>query len=460
MTVVLPALSKAFATDISVVIWVTVVYYLVSTGLMLSAGWVGDVLGRKRVLALGFLIFALGAGLSAMAENIYQLIGLRVLTAVGAAGILSSEYAIIAAVFPGRERGRALGINSAIVGLGLALGPLVGGILLDHLGWRSVFYFRAPIALLGVVLTWWLLRDDRGVKGAVQTDVLGGVLLFISLATFLAMVNQGGRLGLGSPVVWVLALAVVILLPLLLKVERRARRPVLDLEFLRKPANALTMLSLIFHYLAWGSFNAVAAFFLLQGKGFSQSMAGLLLATFPFMRFLFGPLAGAASDRVGTRRLIIAGNVLLVVGLLVLSSLDADAGWARILVGFLLMGLGPAVFEPSNTSHFMGSTSRDRLGTASASISTGRQIGLSGGLAVAGAVYAWRKSFYQEGLLASGAGADQANVFAVTWGFRDASLACVAVAALALLASLGSYLATRHAAPQPVLKRAAGPQER
>ena len=148
-----PALVDAFDSDASTVLWVNVAYWVTDVGLLLTLGWIGDMAGRRHVFAMGFVVFTIGALLCAVSPTIWFLIGARVVQAIGTAMILANTYAIITTVFPSNERGKAIGVSIAVVGLGLTSGPFVGGALLDILDWRALYYVRAPVGLLGVVMS-------------------------------------------------------------------------------------------------------------------------------------------------------------------------------------------------------------------------------------------------------------------------------------------------------------------
>ena len=210
-----PALVDAFDSDASTVLWVNVAYWVTDVGLLLTLGWIGDVAGRRQVFAMGFVVFTVGALLCAVSPTIWFLIGARVVQAIGTAMILANTYAIITTVFPSNERGKAIGVSIAVVGLGLTSGPFVGGALLDILDWRALYYVRAPVGLLGVVMSLWLLPRDATSVGNFRMDYLGALVLFAAMAASLLVINQGGRLGFDSTPIIGLAAAAVVTMALL-----------------------------------------------------------------------------------------------------------------------------------------------------------------------------------------------------------------------------------------------------
>lgn len=437
VSVTFPALVKALDTDTSTVLWVTVAYWVTAVGLLLAMGWLSDVVGRRRVFIAGSVLFALGILLSSLSVNIWQLIAFRVFQGVGSSMLLASLNALITASFPAKERGKALGVSGAVVGIGLTTGPLIGGVLLDVIDWRAVFYVRAPIAGAGAALAWWLLPRDRVDRQRFKLDLIGVAALFGTLGSGLLVVNQGGRLGFTSTPVAALLAVVAVCLPVLVWSERRSIRPILDISLLRSSQYTFSLLVLISHYLSHGGILLVAPFFLLDSLDFSASKMGLFLAAFSAGRMFLAPPAGRLSDRFGSRPFLILGNLLLVVSLFSLSRQGTDSNTWALFLALLLGGAGTSLVEPVVTSAIMGSVPRDRLGTASASVALGRQMAFAVGVTVAGAIFAIRERAYLAGHSAEGLGAQAARAEALAEAFGDTLLVGVVLASLAAVFSIG-----------------------
>ena len=428
-----PALVEAFDSDTSTVLWVTVANWVTSVGLLLTLGWLGDVAGRKRVFTLGFVVFALGLLLSAASLNIWQLIGARIFQGVGSSMLLSNLNALIAASFPEGERGKALGISGAVVGVGLSAGPLLGGALLDLLDWRALFYTRAPLGVLGAVLGWWLLPMDRPQGKRPRVDLIGATSLVGTLACFLLFVNQGGRGGFGSLLAVWMALAAGLFLAVLVWSERRSVRPILGTTLFRTRRYTASLLVLGAHYLSHGGIMLLAPFFLIDALGYSATKMGLFVAAFYVGGTFVAPSAGRLSDAVGPRPFLILGNILLAAALLWLSRLGIGTSEVSLLAAMLVAGAGSGFFEPVVTSAIMGSVPGDRLGTASASIAMGRHIAFSVGVAVAGAVFAIRERVH---LVTPDLSDTALEAGAVAGGFGDTLLVSFVMAAVAVALAL------------------------
>jgi len=434
--IALPQLGHVFQAGPNTVVWVWLIYLLIGTGLMLTLGWAGDAFGRKRLYTFGLAIFSLGLGLCSLAQSLIQLVMFRLVQAVGAAMTVATGNAIITASFPSQERGRALGIMGAVVGVGLLSGPALGGILLDLLGWRSVFYLRLPIGIIGVAMARALLKNQFSPKRGQKFDLLGAATLFLALTCLLLAMNRGQSLGWASP--WVVSLGVmsVLLLLLFLFVERRLAQPVLDLRLFRRRLFSAASGSHVFLYMATTAVSFLMPFYLIQGQGLSASKAGLLLVTIPAISLVVSPLSGRLSDRLGTLFLCASGLTLVSAGLFLLSGLGANASIGNVVLRFLVLGVGMALFVPPNTSAIMGSVPSEKLGTASAMVGTLRQVGMSVGLAIASSVFAASQFSHATQLASQGLPEDVIQRLSTVSGVHDAIFAALAIAVIGLVASV------------------------
>jgi EmrB/QacA subfamily drug resistance transporter len=407
----LPELGGVFHVGPATVLWVFLIYLLVGTGLMLIMGRTSDIIGRKHLYTAGFIIFTLGLGLCPLAQNITQLILFRLLESVGAAMLVAMGMAIVTASFPSQERGKALGIVGAAAGIGLTSGPILGGFLIDALGWASIFYVRLPIGVIGSAMAWTMLREQPSANPRGRFDLRGALTLFGFLTCLLLAVNQGQTQGWTSFFVLGLGTAAIVLLFLFLAVEKRTAEPVVDLGLFRDRLFATAAWSHLLFYIAIAAITFLMPFYLIEGIAYSPARAGLLLITIPLLRVIIAPLSGRLYDRLGSFLLCFAGLGLTCLGLFLLSELNNASTAGDVVLRLAITGLGIGLFVTPNTSAIMGVVGRSRLGTASAMVPTVRQIGMSIGLAIAGTVF-------------------------VIAGFHDALLVALIIGALALLVSL------------------------
>ncbi len=450
--VVLPELATAFDAVADDVVWVWLIYLLVGAGLMLSLGWIGDVLGRKRVYTFGLVLFTVGLGLSSISSSLGQLIAFRGVQAIGAAMTVAMSNAIVTASFPAEERGRALGIVAAVVSVGLLAGPMIGGVLVEWIDWRAVFYVRIPVGIVSILLAVPLLKPETVIRSQRSFDRAGATTLFLGLCCILVAVNRGQSLGWVSLPVMGLITAGVVLLLAFARIERTVYDPVLDLSLFSQRVFASASIS---HALFYASTIAVGfgmPFLFLQALSFPASIAGLLLATLPGIRVLVSPVAGRLSDRFGSWRFTLVGMSLIGGGAALMWTIDNSTGtwWLLVLLG--IMGVGMGVFVAPNTSIIMGTVSKARLGTASAMVATTRQVGHSLGLAIAGTAFAHAKLVHLDRLLTQGVTPELAEAKATVAGFH----ATVTVAVVFAIIGVALLLVQKITAPADVSGNACG----
>ncbi len=434
--IVLPHLSDVFQVDPNTVLWLTLIYLLISTGLMLVMGRVGDTIGRKKLFTSGLIIFSVGIGLSSIAQSFIQLLMFRAIQAVGAAMISANVSAILTASFPAEERGKALGIIEAVVGVGLLCGPAIGGLLLDIFDWHAIFYLRLPIGIIGAIVAWTLLKEPSIPKGNNKFDFVGATTIFIILASLLLFVNRGQSLGWTSPFVIGLGTIGIISFIVFLFAEKRVSQPIVDLNLYRIRLFRAASGSQILSFIGSGGLNFLMPFFLIQGLGFSSSKSGLILVTVPAIFAVISPFAGRLSDRVGTLSLCTFGLALASLGFFMMRSIGSDASVVSVVWRLFIIGIGLALFATPNYSAIMGSVPRERLGTASAMIATLRQIGMSTGIALAGTVFTASRLSSAAQLGSQGLKEEAVKELSTVNGFNSAILVAMIFAAIAAVISL------------------------
>ena len=430
VNIALPTLADEFDTTTDAVIWVVLVFVLLGTGLALPFGRLGDLYGRRRLYVGGNLIVALGLLAAGLAPTLAALIFARALQAVGNAMVVSNGNAIVTASFPARSRGQALGIVGAVVGAGLALGPVLGGVLIELFDWRAIFLVRLPLSLLVTFLLWRVLRDSKRGERAGGVDVLGSVALFGMLGSLALAVNRGGAWGWTDPrILGLLALGVA-LAPAFVAIQRRAASPVLELDLFRVRAFSSSVAAAILFFFGFAATLVLMPFYLVGARGFSTLEAGLILAAQPLTLLVFAPFTGRLADRFGPRLLVPLGLTVTSVGLVLLARIDAGTAIPDVALRLALVGLGMAVFQSPNNSTIMGSVPLERLGTASAAIVTARRIGQAAGIAIAGAVFTAAAGASVSDLDETGAAQ---RTLAIVDGLEPALLLAAAAAAAGVL---------------------------
>jgi len=430
-----PRLVQVFDTKPSIVLWVSVAYLLVSVGLMLTIGKMGDYLGRKRIYVAGFTLFTIGLGLCALSQSILQLILFRVIQAFGAAMTVSLSNAIITSAFPSEERGKALGIIGGMVSAGLLSGPVLGGFLLDTFDWQAIFYLRVPVGVLGIAMAMLLLREQTELDKNLKFDLTGAVTLFGSLSCLLMFFNFGGRMGFLSWQALILLCTGIILLGLFIYTERRALQPIIDLNLFRHRLFAAGNVSMGIMFVAISANTFLMPFYLINALSFSASKAGLLFAAVSVTTLLVGPVSGWLSDRIGYRILCTVGMALICISLFLFSRFSINSSEVDIIIRFVILGIGIGMFSSPNNSSIMGSVPRDKLGTGSAMIATTRQIGISSGIAIAGAIFTSRQAYHASQMAQQDISTQLLDKITLVAGFQDALIVSAIFCTIAVVTS-------------------------
>ncbi|MBW1802725.1 MAG: MFS transporter [Deltaproteobacteria bacterium] len=414
-----PALTQFFHRELATVMWVTLAFTLVSSSLMLLLGKTGDLFGRKKIYSIGIAIFTLGLLACALSQSIGQLILFRAFQALGAAMIISCGAAIVTAAFPPNELGKGLGFMGVAVSVGFIIGPVLGGFLLDWLGWRSIFFLRAPLGVITVFMAIWFLKRDEIVGGDNPIDIMGALTSSFGLFFIIFGLSQLKRLGSGSYVVWLLIGIGILILVSFVFIERRAKDPVVDVTLFKDMVFTGAILSLFLFFVAAPSFFILMPFYLIQGIGLAPSSAGLLLSVNSMATIVSGPLGGWFSDRFGAVWPSSLGAGLSAVVFFILLGFDLQTPVNTIILVLILLGLGVGMFNPANNSVIMSAVSRDRLGSTSALVATQRHVGVSIGMTVIGVLFSAKNSAYQAEIMQTGVESAQAARQSISAAFHD-----------------------------------------
>ena len=380
VNVALPAIAAEFSLKTVSLGWVATAYILAAAVFLVPLGRMADIRGRKKFFLLGVSLFTVASVLAAMAPSAAALIAFRALQGLGGAMIFGTSMAILTSVFPPGERGRAIGISTAAVYLGLSLGPVLGGFLVHRFGWRSVFVAVVPVGLAGVVLTLTQLHGEWDEARGEKFDAAGSVVFGLGLAGLMYGFSRLPSLfGAG------LVAAGLALLGAFILWEKRVPAPVLDVRLFR--ANrvfAFSNAAALVNYSATSAVSFLLSLYLQYVKGLPPQKAGLVLVAQPVVMALFSPLAGKASDRIEARIVASAGMAFSSAGLFALVFLGPATSIGFIIAALLGLGFGFALFSSPNTNAVMGSVERRAFGVAASTLGTMRLTGqmLSLGISV------------------------------------------------------------------------------
>lgn len=407
--VALPTIGRAFHTPVDNTEWVLIAYMLVTSSTLVLFGRLGDLWGQKRVYTIGFAIFGASSLACAFAPSFWLLVAARAIQGLGSAMLMSSSPAIITDVFPGRERGRAIGLNGAAVAVGLSAGPVLGGMIITYWDWRWIFLINVPISLIALLTSAFVLRREK--HRDERFDIAGAAIAFTTLFALSLALSRAHVWGWGSPQVVGALVYAAIGIAAFLVIERRVRAPMLDLELFGNRTFAFSVLAATLYFCAMYCVVFTIPLSAQVALGRNGLQAGLLLLPISALNVVLAPAAGALSDRIPARYVSTAGALCFLAGSVLLAMQpDRPLMWA-LYVSLFIAGAGTAVFSQPNNSTIMGHAPPNRRGIAAGILATARTTGQLLGVSVAGAIYFFRSQ--QLGPLAHSYAPAKAVFFAV-----------------------------------------------
>ena len=395
LNVAIPSLVSELGATNSQLQWIVDGYTLVFAGLLLTTGSLGDKFGRKRALRIGIVIFAIGSILSALSGSPTQLIASRSLMGIGGALIMPSTLSILTNVFRDpKERGRAIAIWAGFSGLGVALGPVIGGLLLRHFSWSSVFWVNLPIGATALVLGHFFVPESKDTK-APRLDPIGALLSIVALGLLLFGIIEGPGEGWSSPIVMGSFGVGLVALIGFITWERHSDHPMLDMSFFANPrftaANSAVTLTF---FAMFGSLFLMTQYWQFV-HGYTPLQAGVRLIPYAMAMMFTAPLSARIVEKLGTKRVVTLGLCIISLSMLLLSTIHRDSSYFRVIVNMCFMAVGMGLTMAPATESVMGSLPREKAGVGSAVNDTTRQVGGALGVAVVGSLVA---SVYASGI--------------------------------------------------------------
>lgn len=422
VNVVLPTIANYFQTDYAIVQWVPTTYLLAICSFILVYGRLGDILGYKRIFLTGLACFACASLLCGLSMNIWMLIIFRVVQGLTVAMQMALGLAIVTSVFEPKERGKAIGIYATAIALGLMLGPVLGGVIAQYLGWRFVFFINLPI---GIVAFLWGIRiiPSGEKKPGQRLDMAGAALAFGFLLSIMLYANRGETLGWLSGRGLVLLLCAIVLGWLFVHVERRVTQPMLNFKIFSNRRFSFACLSSMLNFMGLYTVVFLTPWYLADALQKDVFTIGMVMMAFAILIFFIGPLSGALSDRIGYRGLGIAGMLIHAAGLVLLSQLGTTADNLDVAWRLAICGFGAGMFQSPINSAVMGSAPNQFRGIASSLLAVMRNTGMAFGIAVSGAVVYNLAPFTARGQAGPFSG-DQLNIFinGLHWSYLTGAL--------------------------------------
>lgn len=390
VVVALPTISEHFKIDLPTAQWVVLGYAVTISALLLPMGRLSDLVGRKRVYLLGFFVFIAGATAAGLATSVTVLVVVRVVMGVGAAMTQSTSMAIVMSAFPPSERGKALGLQISIVGLGGVAGPAIGGLIVGFAGWRGVFFATAAMGVLAIVAAQTLLEERASEKpdetAGAGFDWPGAVLSAVILVTFLVALTLGPRSNWSPTTTGAAVLSFVVVLGVFVWWELRARSPMLDPRLFQDMVFSIGVAARFIAFIGISSVRFLMPFYLQSVLGYAPRAIGLFVVPSALALVLTGPIGGRLSDRYGTRVLSSAGLLISAAGLLILSRVSNASPLPLIIGAMVVQSIGSGIFGPPNSSSIFGAVGPERYGVMSGFLNLVRNAGNVTGVALATAI--------------------------------------------------------------------------
>jgi EmrB/QacA subfamily drug resistance transporter len=386
VNVALPAIQKDLHASFSDLQWVVDAYALTLASLLLISGSVADIIGRRRVFVVGLILFSIASLACGLATTPTMLTVARAIQGIGGAMLFATSLALLAQAFTGRERATAFGVWGATIGGAVAIGPLVGGVLTDSLGWEWIFFVNVPIGIAAALVTQAKVDESKDPSTA-GIDWLGALTFSASLFMLVFALIRGNDEGWSSAVIVALLVGSVVSMIAFVVIERRSKAPMLDLTLFRKPTFAGAS---IVAFVLSASMFAMFLYIVLYIQnilGYTPFEAGLRFLPLSVVSFFVAPVAGKLSARLPARVLLGGGLFVVGIGLLLMNGISDNSGWTTLLPGFIVAGAGIGIVNPNLAQAAIAVVEPRKSGMASGINSTFRQVGIATGIAALGAVF-------------------------------------------------------------------------
>jgi EmrB/QacA subfamily drug resistance transporter len=386
VNVALPDIQRSLHASFSDIQWVVDAYSLTLAAFLLTAGVIGDILGRREVFAIGLGIFSVASLVCGLSTTSVMLNFARAAQGVGGAVMFATSLALIAGAFSGRERGTAFGIYGAVLGGSVAIGPLIGGAITSGIGWRWIFFVNVPIGILAIAVTLAKIQESKDPHKR-RIDWIGFVTFSTALFMLVLALIRGNDDGWGSTLIVGLLVGAVVLFTIFLIAEWRQNDPMLDLTLFKRPAmNGVSLAALTLSASIFALFLYLTLY-IQDDQGYGPLAAGLRFLPLTVLAFIVAPIAGKLTVRIKTRYLLGSGLLLIAIGLLAMAHTHASSTWTVLLPGFIIAGVGIGTVNPVLASSAISVVPPERSGMASGTNSTFRQVGIATGIAGLGSVF-------------------------------------------------------------------------
>jgi EmrB/QacA subfamily drug resistance transporter len=372
VNVALPSIGKDFAMGAVTLGWINTSFLLSAATFLIPFGRLGDIYGKKSIFLSGVVVLMASSAALALSVSGAMMITCRVFQGFASAMVFATSMPILISVVPPQQRGRAIGIATAAVYLGLSIGPFVGGIITQQIGWRYIFWLNVPLSLILLSVTYFMLNLDEVKIAGVKFDLAGSALLGVSL-----LLTMYGFSTLPSLLAAIMIAVGLIGIVTFVRYESRTKDPVLDIGLFRNnTVFGFSIMAALINYAATFAVSFILSLYLQKLRGLSPRDTGLIMIAQPVIQAIFSPYAGKLSDKVEPRTLASLGMAITAVGLALMILISSSTSMVFIVACMMILGFGFALFSSPNTNAIMSAVSRDSLGIAGATVGAARQIGM------------------------------------------------------------------------------------
>jgi EmrB/QacA subfamily drug resistance transporter len=387
VVVALPSIATEFDTDLPTVQWVVIGYGLTVAALLLPMGRLADIVGRKEIYVIGFIIFTLGGALAAFSTGVNYLIISKLFQGLGSAMTQGVSMAMVIAAFGSNDRGKALGLTMSVVGAGGIVGPAISGFLVGYAGWQSVFFTTAALGAITVLVSILFLKNNmQSNNGTTTFDWMGAIFSTITLVSFLSAMTMGSRAGWGYPLVSVSFLICTLSLVVFVWWETRTDIPLLDVRLFKQGLFGFGVAASFLAFMSTQSIRFLIPFYLQLVLGYSPQMVGWTVLPASFCLVIMGPLSGKLSDKYGWKMFNIGGLVISGIGLLILSRININSQAWLIITAMTIQSMGVGMFNAPNNSAILSVVDPTKYGVVSGFLNLIRNSANVTGIAIATAV--------------------------------------------------------------------------
>ncbi|NFE19096.1 MFS transporter [Clostridium botulinum] len=425
INVALPVMAKELYTSMAGIQQVVTSYLIVISAAILIFGRLGDIKGKTSVFKYGFIIFVLGSFLCGISTTLNFLIFSRIVQAIGAAMTMSTSQGIITHTFPPNERGRALGISGTSVALGTLLGPPLGGLIISVVSWEYIFLINVPIGLVAFIAAMKYLPKDK-VKSDQSLDIKGAILFIICIVTLFWAMLKGQQTGYNHINIIISFIISLICFIVFIILELKIENPMLDLSIFKNRVFSVNIFSAFVMFIGISCINIIQPFYLQDVLKLSPAKTGLIMMAYPIVLSIVAPISGYLSDKMGSKKLTLAGIVVASIGLFCMAFLNEQSTFLMITLLLSVVALGNGLFQSPNNSLVMSSVEKTKLGIAGGVNALIRNLGFIFGVSISTTILYNRMS-YKIGyrVLSYVEGRGDVFIYGMRWVYFIAAVACI-----------------------------------